>query len=1010
MSTSQIIQNGGNKSPSLAVPISTTLSPTSGNSIDFSSFLAKEFDVKSWINNTLSNTNLLNTSPISNSSNPISTSDIDETIKSDIKSTQDISSINELQSLENHSSALVEKIQFLNQEISLRLEKIIDDAVKGIPNIMSDLQIMSQDVINLKQSVLHVKSNLSTIDENSGKALERLKYLDLVKSRMESSRDLLREAENWNNLEAEASTIFASQDYQKASMRLQDAEKSLVIFQNTPEYEERRKLLTELQNQLEATISPQLVAALSQHDTSACQKFYIIFSQIGRKKEFCNYYYGSRKAPLVKMWQNASLIETDQSQITQLSNSTTTSVVSSVNIITSTSSNFHDQQSLSPKSPSQHQFRKKFVDFLKDFLQELFVVLNEEYTWCGNVFPDNNETLIALIENIFNSLKPSLGSRLVMLVNYYNEQCLPEIINAFMITENFGRQMERVLFNPIQIGSSASRISTFSGTKPFSKGNLISWGNVIFEPFSEYQHDYSEFEKNFLISELKRILQIKRDSSSIDLARIMAENIGKIFSMADDGLQRCMTLTHGFAGIGLVEALNYYFTSFVKEYHHLLDKLRIDCGLNDVNSKHETISQKKFHSSTSNDYFDFDQDKLQQEDWSNFQIGLRLLATCKLAFDKLNLFEETLRTTLVSVKELIEQDLGNEDLEWYERRSSPSINDSMGLSSIGTQSSILLLKQSLLNSYQLVSLLPNIESKSNDLKLLFPAQKSMETFIRQSQRFVFDTIFLPIVKHLSNLPIMEIWSAAAEPVQVSPFNLEIPTFSLSPSEYITRIGEHLLTLPQQFEVYADDESLAFSIKSLPFCDEVESKDENIGVGGKKDESTLSSTQGPETNETSSKASVLSSIKIVSESTVSLVDPSIIQQPQSTVEDISTEEVTHAWITSVARGTMHALFERILVIPQLSSHGTQQLLTDLGYLTNVLSALEIEPTREIIKTIKVLEMDEDSVVNALRVKTGSISSQSGSLMGDFEEFSDVKDSEILDKVASVRGIKLLDLGF
>ncbi|CAG8717410.1 24041_t:CDS:2 [Dentiscutata erythropus] len=986
MTTSQIIQDGDNKSPSLIVPITTNLSPTSGNSIDFSSFLAKEFNVKAWINDTLSNVNL-NTSPTSNSSNSISTSDIDETIKSDIKSTHDIPSINELQSLEYHSSALVEKLQFLNQEISLRLEKIIDDVVKGIPNITSDLQIMSQDVINLKQNVLHVKSNLTTIDENSGKPLERLKYLDLVKSRMESSRDLLREAENWNNLEAEASTIFASQDYQKASMRLQDAEKSLVIFQNTPEYEERRKLLTELQNQLEATVSPQLVAALSQHDTSACQKFYIIFSQIGRKKEFCNYYYGSRKAPLVKMWQNAALIETDQSQVTQVSNSTTNSVVSPVNMITSASSTFHDQQPLSPKSPSQPQFRKKFVEFLKDFLQELFVVLNEEYTWCGNVFPDNNETLIALIENIFNSLKPSLGSRLTMLVNYYNEQSLPEIINAFMITENFGRQMERVLFNPIQIGSTASRILTSLGNKNFSKGSLINWGNVIFEPFSEYQHDYSEFEKNFLISELKRILQIKRDSSSIDLARIMAENIGKIFSMADDGLQRCMTLTHGFAGVGLVDTLNHYFNSFVKEYQHLLDHLRIDCGLNDVNNSKQklvTTAQKKFQSSTSNDYFDFDQDKLQQEDWSNFQIGLRLLATCKLAFDKLNTFEETLRTTLISVKELIEQDLGNEDLEWYERRSSASISDS---NSIGTQSSILLLKQSLLNSYQLVSLLPNIESKGNELKLLSPAQKSMEIFIRQSQRFVFDTIFLPIVKHLYNLPMMEIWSAAAEPAQVSPFNLEIPTFSLSPSEYITRIGEHLLTLPQQFEVYADDESLAFSIKSLPFCDE-----------------------GPETTETSSKSSVLSSIKIVSESTVSLVDSSIVQQPQSTVDDISTEEVTHAWITSVARGTMHALFERILLITQLSTHGTQQLLTDLGYLTNVLSALEIEPTREIIKTIKVLEMDEDTVVNALRVKMGNISSQSGSLIGDFEEFSDAKNSEILDKVANVRGIKLLDLSF
>ncbi|CAG8518217.1 11499_t:CDS:1, partial [Cetraspora pellucida] len=212
---SQTFQNGSSESPSLVTPISTTLSTTSEKSIDFSSFLAKEFNVKAWINDALSCANL-NSSPPSNSSNSTSNDNIDDKVNSDNKSTHDIPSVNELQSLEFHSAALVEKLQFLNQEISLRLEKTIDDVVKGIPNIMSDLQIMSQDVVNLKQGVLHVKSNLTTIDENSGKALERLKYLDLVKSRMESSRDLLREAENWNNLESEASTIFASQDYQKA--------------------------------------------------------------------------------------------------------------------------------------------------------------------------------------------------------------------------------------------------------------------------------------------------------------------------------------------------------------------------------------------------------------------------------------------------------------------------------------------------------------------------------------------------------------------------------------------------------------------------------------------------------------------------------------------------------------------------------------------------------------------------------------------------------------------------
>src|SRR6266498_2433305 len=269
----------------------TTTSTTSGNAIDFSGFLTKDFNVKSWINEALS--------VAASSSNSI----VDSTM--DSKKSREF----ELLELENHTSTLVEKLQFLNQEISNRLERTVEDITKSMPRIITDLQVMQEDATKLKSGVSLVKSQLNDVEENTGKALDRLKYLDLVKTRMEASRDVLKEAENWNNLEQEASSIFASQDYQKASVKLMEAEKSLVIFQNTPEYEERRKLLTELQNQLEATVSPQLVNALSQHDIGACQKFYQIFSQIGRKKEFSNYYYGSRKAPLVKMWQYALLTD-----------------------------------------------------------------------------------------------------------------------------------------------------------------------------------------------------------------------------------------------------------------------------------------------------------------------------------------------------------------------------------------------------------------------------------------------------------------------------------------------------------------------------------------------------------------------------------------------------------------------------------------------------------------------------------------------------------------------------
>ncbi|CAJ0769438.1 23135_t:CDS:2, partial [Entrophospora sp. SA101] len=813
----------------------------------------KDFNVKAWINDAVSS----------------SVKDATTTVGKHSKE-------HEVQLLENNVTILIEKLQFLSQEISHRLGKTVEDVTKSMPRILSDLQVMQEDTKNLKVDITKVKNSVNNVETDTGKTLlEQLKSLDLVKSRMEESHAVLQEAENWSNLEADANNIFASNDYQKASSRLHEAEKSLIIFQNTPEYEHRHKLLSELKNQLETKINPQLVVALSEHDISSCQMFYAIFCQIGRKKEFCNYYYESRKEHFVKLWQNAAII---------------------------------------------------------DFYEELFMKLNKEYTWCGNVFPDTNEIIITLIESIFDSLGPSLSTRLLGLIEYYGEQCLPEIIDAFTLTENF----------------------------------------VIFEPFVEYQHDFSEYEKNYLIDLFKKtILQSTEISGSVELAKVMSGNISKIFYMAENSVKRCMKLTHGFAAVGLINCLNYFFSFFIKEYHTLLDQLRTDFRLNDYHVKYHKHSKSSGHM---NDYYysEFDQDKLQ-EDWSNFQIGLRLLSTCRIATDKLKILEDNIKEKLVSMRPLIELDINNHDkFGWYEQQSVIIEKTTF----TGTLSSLSLLQQSPLNSHQLNELL------SGDIKtkqVLKPSAKSISTFTKSSQLLVFDSIFFPIVKHMINLPSMEIWNATAESSQISPFNIEIPIFSLSPSEYMTRIGEHLLTLPQQFEVFADDESLAFSIGSLPYSDE-------------KSINTAAAVAEASTTTVTTASSIATKEGIIKE--IDQKDETNNNNIQMEEEEFLTGEVTHTWITSIARGTMHAIFERILAIPQLSTHGIKQLLTDLGYLTNVLSALDISPTREVQKTVKVLEMDEDQLFKLLRLRSNSDDK--------IDEFIDAGDREILIKVAALRG--------
>ncbi|CAG8464201.1 3633_t:CDS:1, partial [Paraglomus occultum] len=780
------------KKPDISV-ITTTTSPVPNKiSIDFSDFLQDDFNVKAWINKALTGVGDTIIYPPKEHSRNVSIDANKQSARSKIKSIKDrkwIIDTSQLNALENHVSVLLDKLHFLNQEVSSRLERTVEDAVKNMPQTLAFLQVIKNDIIDLKARDAAVKKDLETVEGNTGEALEHLKYIDLIKNRMEASRAMLREAESWNNLEAEAGTIFASQDYQKASARLAEAEKSLIIFRNTPEYEERRKLLTELQNQLEATVSPQLVAALNQHDLAACQKFYLIFSQIGRKKDFCNYYYGARKSSLIQLWQNTPILEDTQTIA---------------------------EESAGPES------RRKFVEFLREFFDECFIVLNEEHTWCGNVFPDADEVLCALIEIIFSSLKPSLAARLAGLVERYNEKCLSEIINAFTVCENFGHQFESVLFKSVRVDAGTHSITA---TKRHSRNDLIKWGHVIFEPFSDYQHDYAEYEKTYLSQVFRENLHAEK-GVSVDTTRAIADSVGKVFSLVEGSLSRCMALTHGFGGVGLIDAVNYFFEAVFMEYNNLLKRLRVECGLN-ANRQHDQ-QYSTLPSNRNENTYDFDQEKLETDDWSNFQLGLRLLGICRQMSERLANFESKVKETLNGTRALIEDNGLNADLEWYDRRSVTLDGFS------GTRTSLMLLRQSPLNSYLLNQLLTCIESK----QLFELSVNSLTSFTKQCQLFVFDTIYLPIVKHLAGLPTMSIWNSNSEDNRRSAFNLEIPSFSLQPSKYIMSIGEDLLNLPSQFEIYADDSALAFSISSLPYADsstvdaddnsnEEESSDEDV---------------------------------------------------------------------------------------------------------------------------------------------------------------------------------------
>src|SRR5437763_1851123 len=89
-------------------------------SIDFSAFLEKDFNVKAWVNEATSSSRVKDTTIIGGGGGG---------------GGKDENSLkeHEIRHLENNVSILIEKLQFISQEISYRLGKTVEDVTKSMP-------------------------------------------------------------------------------------------------------------------------------------------------------------------------------------------------------------------------------------------------------------------------------------------------------------------------------------------------------------------------------------------------------------------------------------------------------------------------------------------------------------------------------------------------------------------------------------------------------------------------------------------------------------------------------------------------------------------------------------------------------------------------------------------------------------------------------------------------------------------------------------------------------------
>ncbi|KAI0367247.1 hypothetical protein BV20DRAFT_981512 [Pilatotrama ljubarskyi] len=880
-----------------------------------------------------------------------------------------------LTELDRRVSHLVGTLEIASEDTSAQVDRLIEDISRGASRLTYDLHFMRESALSLQGTLQNVEGkSKSSLGPETDAALERLHYLDIVKRNMEATREVLREAESWSTLESDVTSLLGEKSYEKAAERLSEASKSMAVFENTPEYESRRTLMVSLQNQLEASLSSALVAAVNSQDVAVCRNYFSIFRNIQRESEFRNYYYGSRRGPLVEQWQSARLRDCD-----------TSSPV--------------DQSSLT------------FASFLPTFYQAFLAILQTERTSVPAIFPDPRPTLSALITSTLSALQPSFAQRLEAMSTYYGATALAQLITAYRATEDFANNtdkiMEKVSYaTPVTSGDqkgsghlrrrSSARMSmsmsrragshraSISGTGALAPPAL-DWDQELFEPFVDFQTDYGTLETRLLEDCLKETLS-GDGRGRIDHARLLRERAVDIFGVAEEAIARCMAFTHGYGVSGLVQAVDRLISTFA------------DASKEEILSRRSGQSGQSLSASASGeDLSDLD---YTAEDWADIQALLHFLEAVRTLLERTVLFEGKLRSTIVQVSTTLRH-----------ARDDPT---SLYLSG-ASKGKLQLLMQSTLNSAELHELLNKVDPEPSSQPpsrgdsflaptpptpdarrsprsfavphpslaaappLLVAARIAISDLAKTCQQALQDTILSPLHKYLASYASSSLWSATGDPKAKRPLaggsalsEVQVPTFSLSPSSTMQHVAEGLLNLPRLFEVYADDDALAFSLETLPFVSAELLR--GLAEPTPPAEASLSSS-----GLSHARRSPSLSLKAMPGASGSPIPP----------PTLTPEAVSAAWLSSLGLSLVSRLTEDVLPrIPKLTPGGAAQLASDLGYLTNIVMALNVE-SPELEKWREWVDVDDTAGRQKLK--------EAREALGPGE-----KDDTVMATVAKLRG--------
>lgn len=484
-----------------------------------------------------------------------------------------------------------------------------------------------------------------------------------------------------------------------------------------------------------------------------------------------------------------------------------------------------------------------FSDWISNFHDILLSTWHSQMSWCSQVFLDlpTVQILCELIVDVLSSLDPSLS--FCIEIAFREHSCpLLYLIDLKQTVDRFAKSLEVAIqsISPDQLKSD----------------NVATLAQSLYASYRPFIDEYSILEENLLLSNLCSLSVISEEV--MDAVHHLGDSVSKVLYLCQEAENRCQQLTHGCGYPGLVIAIKMLYRQYAEQHRMVLNELK-------------SIKKRQ------------DQSKIDDNDWTLFQHSLHVLQITGEVLLQLDNLESSL---INNIKETA-QKLGY-NIEIGANRLEQSVLVEKKSSNPFHAYDELLLSPA--KKRELKKLFLKL-CDADDFKVLDDSFKIFRSLCAEIGKLVFDIVFDKIWVHIQDIPTLQVWSTE-NPTGV--LMSDLPAFSFSPQEYITQIGQYIMTLPQHIEpfVLQDNPALVTALKheQLPYT-----------------------------------------------------------KPNDCVD-----HVADYLLSCIARGTLQIYFEAILKIPQLTSYANNQLITDIGYLCDVLDDLGLSPSENLCNLLLLLK--------------------------------------------------------